>query len=92
MVKKIKIRLTDLKCGQHYPLNQQAKEKILLSNIRINQLYNNCAGKHLAMISSCIQFNYDIDNYLNFDHPHQIKIREFLKNFQNQRFIKKAME
>ena len=61
-LKKIKIRLTDLKCGQHYPLNQQAKEKILYQN-RINQLYNNCAGKHLAMISSCIQFNYDIDNY-----------------------------
>lgn len=89
-LKKIKIRLTDLKCGQHYPLNQQAKEKILLSNIRINQLYNNCAGKHLAMISSCIQFNYDIDNYLNFDHPHQIKIREVFEKFSESKIYKKS--
>jgi len=88
-LKKINIRLTDLKCGQHYPLNQQAKEKILLSNNQINQLYNNCAGKHLAMISSCIQFNYDIDNYLNFDHPHQIKIRKVFEKFSESKIYKK---
>ena len=89
-LKKINIRLTDLKCGQHYPLNQQAKEKILLSNNQINQLYNNCAGKHLAMISSCIQFKYDIDNYLNFDHPHQIKIREVFEKFSESKIYKKS--
>ena len=88
-LKKINIRLTDLKCGQHYPLNQKAKEKILLSNNQINPLYNNCAGKHLAMITSCIQFNYDIDNYLNFDHPHQIKIRKVFERFSESKIYKK---
>ena len=88
-LKKINIRLTDLKCGQHYPLNQQAKEKILLSNNKINQLYNNCAGKHLAMISSCIQLNYDMDNYLNFDHPHQIKIRKVFERFSESKIYRK---
>ena len=61
--------------------NFKAKEKLLRSNKKMNQLHNNCSGKHLAMITSCIMKNYEIKNYLNFDYPHQIEIRKYLKNF-----------
>ena len=82
---KIKIKMSDLKCGLHYPLNINAKEKFLRSNSRINQLYNNCAGKHLAMITSCIMNNYNTKNYLEFNHPHQIKIREIFEKFSGNK-------
>ncbi len=78
-----------LKCGCHYPLNHVAKEKILRSNKKINQLYNNCAGKHLAMISSCIMMNYNINNYLMFEHAHQKNIRKIFEVFSEKKITKK---
>ena len=51
------------------------------SKKKINQLYNNCAGKHLAMISSCLVNKFKIKNYTDLDHPHQIKIREIFQKF-----------
>tara|TARA_Y100000591_G_scaffold142571_1_gene122496 strand:+ start:1555 stop:2550 length:996 start_codon:yes stop_codon:yes gene_type:complete len=86
---KIKIKLRDLKCGLHYPLNISAKEKILRSNSKINQLFNNCAGKHLAMLSSCIVNGYNIKDYLSFNHPHQIEIRKIFEQFSETKINKK---
>ena len=88
-IKKIKIRNSDLKCGFHYPLNEKAKQIMLRSNTKINQIYNNCAGKHLAMISSCLVKNYSTNNYLDFNHPHQQKIRNVFENFSNTKILKK---
>ena len=82
---KIKFNIKNLQCGTHYPLNQKAAVKILKSNKKINQLYNNCAGKHLAMITSCIMNNYNTKNYLEFNHPHQIKIREIFEKFSGNK-------
>ena len=80
-LKKIKLNKSYLKCGSHYPLNTKAAERLLRSNRKINQLYNNCAGKHLAMITSCIVNKYSVKNYLEFNHPHQLKIREIFEKF-----------
>ena len=54
MVKKINKDKSVLKCGSHNPLNPFAAEKLMRSNKKINQLHNNCAGKHLGMISACM--------------------------------------
>ena len=53
-IKKIKINKNLLKCGIHNPLHFQSSDKLLLSGTRPNQLHNNCAGKHLGMISGCL--------------------------------------
>ena len=78
---KIKVSKSVLKCGSHYPLNLRAKEELIKKKNKINQLHNNCAGKHLAMISSCLMQKYELGDYLNINHPHQIKIREIFEKF-----------
>ena len=75
----------------HYPLNINAKEKFLRSKKKINQLYNNCAGKHLAMLSSCLVNNYNIKDYLKLKHPHQIEIRKIFEKFSGKKINKKIM-
>ncbi len=80
-VKKINIIEKDLKCGVHNPLNTKAAEDLLRSNNIINELHNNCAGKHLAMLTSCILNKYNKKNYLKFNHPHQINIRKIFEDF-----------
>tara|TARA_B100002052_G_scaffold223769_1_gene205873 strand:+ start:154 stop:1146 length:993 start_codon:yes stop_codon:yes gene_type:complete len=84
-IKKIKISKKILKCGIHNPLNIRASEKLLSSKKCANELHNNCSGKHLAMLTSCIINDYKINNYLKFNHPHQVKIRKIFEKFSNQK-------
>ncbi len=88
-INKIGINKKKLRCGIHNPLNLSASEKLLRSNKYANELHNNCAGKHLGMISSCIINKYETHNYLDFNHPHQIEIRKVFEKFNNNKKINK---
>ena len=74
-----------LKCGIHNPLDMKANEQLLRANKKINELHNNCAGKHLAMITSCIINNYSTKNYLKLNHPHQLNIRRIFEKFSSNK-------
>ena len=88
-LKKVNLKISDLKCGIHNPIHQESSNKLYLSGRQPNQIYNNCAGKHLAMLTSCIANNFPIKNYLEFDHPHQINIRKVFSKFTENIISKK---
>ena len=87
-IKKLDIPLNSLKCGIHNPINLVASNKLLLSGTKPTQLHNNCAGKHLGMISASILNNFKIKNYLNFDHQIQKDIRKTLELFSEKKIKK----
>ena len=62
---------------------------LLFSKTKPNQLYNNCSGKHLGMLSGSIANHYDIGDYLQFDHPYQQKIRKTLELYCQKKIPKK---
>lgn len=80
-IKKIDINKNILRCGIHNPLNSKSANKLLLSGNKPNQLHNNCAGKHLGMISGCLANKMDVKNYLELNHPYQKIIRKSLEYF-----------
>ena len=86
---KTKLKLSYLKCGVHNPLDNKSSEKLFLSGSRPYQLYNNCAGKHLAMLTACKLNKFSINDYLSFDHPHQIKIRDIFSKFTEEKILLK---
>ena len=86
---KLKIKMNKLKCGIHNPINLASSDKLLLSGNKPDQLHNNCSGKHLAMLSSCLVNNYNLNNYLETNHPHQKKIRDILELYMNKKINKK---
>lgn len=88
-IKKIGINKKSLMCGIHYPLNSKANEKLLRSNMRANELHNNCAGKHLAMLTTCLFNKFSTENYLDFNHPHQLAIRRVFESFSNKKIKQK---
>ena len=90
-IKKIKINNNSLKCGIHNPLNLDSSNKLLSSGKKPNQLHNNCAGKHLGMISGCLSKEMDIKNYLDFNHPYQKLIRNSLENITKYKITKKQV-
>ncbi len=87
--KKIGIVNSDLQCGIHYPLNSKSSERLFRLNKYANQIHNNCSGKHLAMLTTCIISNYIKNKYLDFYHPHQLRIRKVFEKFSNKQIVKK---
>ncbi len=88
-IKKIRINKKILKCGIHKPLNDKYADKLLLKGFKPNQLHNNCAGKHLGMISGCIMNKMKINNYTNINHPYQKQIKKILEFFSEHPIHKK---
>ena len=88
-LKKTKLKPSDLKCGIHNPLHKESSEKLFLSGHMPYQIHNNCSGKHLAMLSSCLANNYDIKNYVDFNHQHQVNIRNIFYKFTEKKISKK---
>ena len=88
-ISKINLKTKNLQCGIHGPLDKTASEKIIYSRNKFNELHNNCAGKHLAMLTSCLVNNHSIKNYLDFNHPHQKNIRKVFNKFTETKLSKK---
>ena len=88
-ITKIQLSIKDIKCGVHGPLDKKSLEKIIYNRKKFNELHNNCAGKHLAMLTSCLIKEHGIKNYLDFDHPHQKSIREVFDKFTEAKLSKK---
>ena len=88
-ISKINLKTKNLQCGIHGPSDKKASEKIIYARKKINELHNNCAGKHLAMLTSCLVNNNSITNYLDYTHAHQIKIRKIFNKFTETKLSEK---
>jgi len=88
-ISKINIKTKNLQCGIHAPLDKKASESITYSRKKFNELHNNCAGKHLGMLTSCLINNQTITNYLAYNHVHQKNIRKIFNKFTESKLSKK---
>ena len=88
-ISKINLKTKNLQCGIHAPLDKNASEKIIYSRKKFNELHNNCAGKHLGMLTSCLVNNQSITNYLDYNHVHQRNIRKIFNKFTESKLSKK---
>ena len=88
-ISKINLKTKNLQCGIHGPLDKKAYEKIIYSRREFNELHNNCAGKHLAMLTSCLANSQNIKNYLDYNHTHQKNIRKIFNKFTETKLSKK---
>ena len=88
-ISKINLKTKNLQCGIHGPLDKNASEKIIYSRKKFNELHNNCAGKHLGMLTSCLVNNQSVTNYLDYNHTHQKNIRKIFNKFTESKLSKK---
>jgi L-asparaginase II len=81
MLEKIGLKESDLQCSTHLPFNENESERLLRANAEINQLYNNCSGKHAAMLAFAKRINADTDRYLLPQSPVQHAILKTVSIF-----------
>ncbi len=86
---KIGLGEANLKCGVHEPIDKQTRDSIISCTYKdadfsaFSQLHNNCSGKHAGMLAVCVMNNWELANYLDFDHPLQKKIKKTIAKFCN---------
>ena len=73
MLTKRNISLSAMKNATDKPLGE--KEKISWGDKPGTQLTQNCSGKHAGMLITCQQNGWDMNTYLEMDHPLQIAIK-----------------
>ncbi len=74
ILKKAKLKISDLNCPKDYPLDKNTTTKLIKKNKPKSPVYHNCSGKHSGMLCACKALGYKTENYQNLNHPLQRKI------------------
>jgi len=68
---KIGIQENDLQCGAHLPGDAFMLRMVIQKNITPTPNFNNCSGKHTAMLAHAKMRGLPLENYLDLTHPIQ---------------------
>ncbi len=68
----------DLQCGSHLPSDPTATAELLGRGQSATPIFNNCSGKHSAMLATCVHEGWPIETYMERDHPLQVQIADRL--------------
>jgi L-asparaginase II len=71
MQEKIGIREEHLQCGAHLPGDAAMLRMVIQRDIKPTANFNNCSGKHTAMLAHAKMRKLPLENYLDLAHPIQ---------------------
>jgi L-asparaginase II len=68
-----------LRCPAAWPIRAAAMRRLAhAGEVAPRRIWNNCSGKHAAMLAACVRAGWDQSSYLDPDHPLQREITGFL--------------
>lgn len=76
MLARVGLTEDDLGCPVALPLNEQARNAVIIAGGEPRRRYMNCSGKHSGMLLACRAAGWDTGTYLDPDHPLQRSIRD----------------
>jgi L-asparaginase II len=76
MLKKIGAAETDYECGVHWPSLDKEKNELILSGQKPRAIHNNCSGKHAGMLAYAKHNGFDLQGYVEANHPVQKAIAQ----------------
>ena len=71
MQRKIGIDESDLQCGAHMPGDVDEFKSMIVNGKQPTPNYNNCSGKHTAMLAHAKMRDLPLEDYLDINHPIQ---------------------
>lgn len=77
------ISIDQLKNAVDKPLGE--KEKTTWGDQPPSQLAQNCSGKHAGMLITCQQNGWDINTYLDLNHPLQVAIKNGIEELSGEK-------
>ncbi len=71
MAKKCGATLDLLQCGPHPPYHEPTAEAMIRRSEAPARVHNNCSGKHMGMIATCLKQGWPVEKYRDPNHPLQ---------------------
>jgi L-asparaginase II len=68
-----------------YPLNDEASLELRCAGTKKASVYQNCSGKHSAMLATCVAAGWSIDDYRSPDPPLQVLIRSVVEELTGEK-------
>ncbi|MCF7825284.1 MAG: asparaginase [Candidatus Marinimicrobia bacterium] len=81
-----------LACGIHPPIHRESAQALEAAGLAPQQMHNNCSGKHVGMLATCVQLGFDPRDYLNPDHPVQQYIYDIVKEYTSSASIHRGVD
>ena len=80
LMKRFNISKDSLRCGTHPPYSKTIRRELIKNSSKLDPIYNNCSGKHIAMILLSRLLESTDDSYESLDHPVQQTIFSYLNS------------
>jgi len=77
-MEKAKISDSMYVCAPHWPFNENSAHDLARRGGQPTVLCNNCAGKHSALITTCLHLGENPSGYEKPEHPAQKRLRQIL--------------
>lgn len=87
-MQKIQVDVSIFHCGPHYPYSEKAAHEMIRQSEKPQPVHNNCSGKHLGIVSTCLALNQDPQGYYRHDHFAQVRLRKSLSSLMDLDFDK----
>jgi L-asparaginase II len=81
ILRKAKLKVSDLHCGVHPPSGSGALRELLRKGQEPTAIHNNCSGKHSGMVAATRFMRAPLGTYLDPSHPLQKANRRNLARF-----------
>lgn len=81
---------SDLQCAFDKPLGE--KERIEWGERAATRLAMNCSGKHAGMLATCVAAGWNINTYLDLNHPLQIAYKKELEELAEEKVANETFD
>lgn len=75
---KVGIKESSYICGPHLPYDQSSAHEMIRKGQKPTVFCNNCAGKHSAILTTCLHLREDPTGYEKYEHNAQKRLRQVL--------------
>lgn len=82
----------DLRCATEWPVNKDMLKQVHKADGTALPIYHCCSGKHAAMLLACKQEGWPTENYLDRDHPLQVRILEAIEYLTGETITSTAVD
>ncbi|MDH6409498.1 MAG: asparaginase [Aurantimicrobium sp.] len=82
----------DLKCATEWPVNKDMLKQVYQADGGAMPIYHCCSGKHAAMLLACKHEGWPTENYLDRDHPLQVRILEAVEYLTGETITSTAVD
>jgi L-asparaginase II len=81
-----------LRCTAGWPLDRDARDDLVRAGTQAAPLYMNCSGKHAALLLACVRNGWQVETYLDPQHPVQVHIRDVVERLTGEKIAASAID